>query len=169
MNVFWAEDTFERKHEYGTVLQVTKDSKLKDYLGNVLGQVWTLFGAKQEKTQNATQVESWAAQGALQQLVMVIAKVRQGKHFSAGISPTHGARQIDTGEPLERWVFHVETDKRALSGGEFQEKPREQMRGAFLWYSIRTAHSTGRRNWRHHAPDHFQRFLLATAGGPMLL
>lgn len=52
------EDTFERKHEYGTVLQVTKDMKLKDYLGNVLGQV-----------------EAWAAQGNLQQLVLVIAKV----------------------------------------------------------------------------------------------
>ncbi len=88
-----AEDTFERKNEYGTVLQVTKDAKLKDYLANVLGQV-----------------EAWAAEGKLQQLVMVIAK-------------------IDTQEPLERWVFNVETDKKAVGGGEEREKPREQLRG----------------------------------------
>lgn len=87
------EDTFERKNEYGTVLQVTKDAKLKDYLANVLGQV-----------------EAWAAEGKLQQLVMVIAK-------------------IDTQEPLERWVFNVETDKKAAAGGEEREKPREQLRG----------------------------------------
>jgi mitotic spindle assembly checkpoint protein MAD2 len=88
----YPEDNFERKNEYGTVLQVTKDPKLKDYLANVLGQV-----------------EAWAAQGSLQQLVLVIAK-------------------IDTQEPLERWVFNVETDKAALDGKE-REKPREQLRG----------------------------------------
>ena len=49
----YAEDTFERKHEYDTVLQVTKDEKLKQYLGSVLGQV-----------------EHWAAEGKLQQLVV---------------------------------------------------------------------------------------------------
>lgn len=55
-----------------------KDPKLKDYLANVLSQV-----------------ENWAGQGSLQQLVMVIARV-------------------DTGESLERWVFNVETDKAAV-------------------------------------------------------
>jgi mitotic spindle assembly checkpoint protein MAD2 len=86
----YPEDTFERKHEYDTVLQVTKDQKLKDYLANVLGQV-----------------ESWAANGTLQQLVMVIAKV-------------------DTQESLERWVFNVETDKKAIT--ETREKSRKELR-----------------------------------------
>jgi mitotic spindle assembly checkpoint protein MAD2 len=89
---FCTEDQFERKNEYGTVLQVTKDAKLKDYLANVLAQV-----------------ESWAAEGKLQQLVLVIAR-------------------IDTQEPLERWVFNVETDKSTLGGKEVTEKPREQLR-----------------------------------------
>lgn len=88
----YPEDQFERKHEYDTVLQVTKDAKLKDYLANVLGQV-----------------ESWAAAGTLQQLVMVIAKV-------------------DTQEPLERWVFNVETDQTALADGEVRQKSRKEMR-----------------------------------------
>ena len=88
----YPEDTFERKHEYDTVLQVTKDSKLKDYLSNVLGQV-----------------EAWAAKGTLQQLVLVIAK-------------------IDTQEPLERWVFNVETDKSALKEGVVKEKSRKELR-----------------------------------------
>ena len=88
----YPEDQFERKHEYDTVLQVTKDPKLKDYLANVLGQV-----------------ESWAAQGTLQQLVMVIAKV-------------------ESNETLERWVFNVETDKSALEDGKPREKSRKELR-----------------------------------------
>ena len=88
----YPEDQFERKHEYDTVLQVSKDAKLKDYLANVLGQV-----------------ESWAAQGTLQQLVMVIARV-------------------DTQEPLERWVFNVETDKSALNDGAPREKSKKELR-----------------------------------------
>ncbi len=51
---------------------------MKEYLANVLSQV-----------------ENWASQGSLQQLVMVIAKV-------------------ETGETMERWVFNVDTDKTAM-------------------------------------------------------
>lgn len=54
------------------------------------------------------QVEHWAAQGSLQQLVMVIAKV-------------------DTREALERWVFNVETDKTAAksaAGAESTAPPQ---------------------------------------------
>lgn len=96
----YPEDSFERKHEYDTVLQVTKDTKLRDYLSNVLGQV-----------------ETWAAKGNLQQLVLVIAS-------------------IETGETLERWVFNIETERNNSSNSNYNngsdevvriEKPRKQL------------------------------------------
>ncbi len=98
----YPEDTFERKHEYDTVLQVSKDPKLRDYLANVLAQV-----------------ENWAAQGTLQQLVMVIAK-------------------LDTHEPMERWVFNVETEQKAATATTVasaaampaKEKTGKEMRAA---------------------------------------
>jgi mitotic spindle assembly checkpoint protein MAD2 len=78
----YPEESFERKHEYDTVLQVTTEPKLKEYLANVLAQV-----------------ENWAAEGTLQQLVMVVV----------------GAESHET---MERWVFNVETasDDKAGSG-----------------------------------------------------
>jgi mitotic spindle assembly checkpoint protein MAD2 len=91
-------DQFEKKNEYDSSLQVfkvlkecslyvffkkplitKKESKLRDYLNVVLAQV-----------------DSWAAMGSLQQLVMVIARA-------------------ETGETIERWVFNVETDKAAVN------------------------------------------------------
>ena len=83
----YPESQFEKKSQYGATMMVTKDQQLRDYLQNVLQQV-----------------EVWARQGDLQQLVLVITSVQ-------------------TQEPLERWVFNVETARD--EGGRVVEEPAQ--------------------------------------------
>ncbi|GBG76763.1 hypothetical protein CBR_g22979 [Chara braunii] len=67
-------------------------------------------GVKKYLNQVLEQVSDWLSTGNLKQLVMVIAS-------------------LSSSDPIERWVFNIETDKAVVESGVTREKPEKEIMG----------------------------------------
>ena len=112
-------DTFVSVAKYGLSTQVTADEGLKTYLASVVRQLagWLAVGAVKKLVVVIAGAEASAGGGGCRQRGAGTAVRRKRAPPAVNFPAALPTPRPQTRETLERWVFHVETDKSALAPG----------------------------------------------------